>query len=231
MIKMNWREEQIQVFDEITRRSKTGFQYIYTKDTIKLFDKIIPKNGKILDLGCGGNYVEKFKRNWYGVDISPETIKSVKRFYKDALVGDVTKKIPYPDNYFDYVLAVSILHHIYKEIQEAMKEVNRVLKPGGEIIIVDHDSKNTQTRLMHHGLLRIVPCKNEKALDIKQISNILIDNDFDLKETKLIKVYAEQQALKPPFVVRLVKVPFLIFFGMIGTKTKGDFLIRAKAIK
>jgi len=231
MIVMNWRQEQIKVFDDIARKSSTGYQYHYTKDTLNLFEKIVPKKGKVLDLGCGGNYVGILKREWYGVDISKETIKAVGHLYKKAVVGDVTRRIPFPSNYFDYVFGVSILHHMYKAIPEAVKEVRRVLKPNGQFIILDHDARNTQTRLMHNGPLRLVPSRYEQALDIKKIQNVLVEGGFDIKETKLLKIYADQQALKMPFVVRLVKVPFLLFFGMLGTKTKGDFLIRANVVK
>lgn len=227
---MNWREEQIKVYDEIVEKSKTGHQYIYTEDTPEMLNNIIPKRGKILDLGCGTGHVAELlsDREWYGVDISPKSVEKARAFYNEVKVGDITKKIPYPDDYFDYVLLLATLHHVYKCIPETIKEAKRVLKKGGEIIIIDHDDRNTQQRLMHHGILRIVPCKYEKALNIDKIISILWRNRFEIRKYKEIKTHADQQALKPPFLVRLIKVPLLILASKFGTKTKGDFLIKAR---
>ena len=48
--------------------------------------------------------------------------------------GDVLK-MPYQDNFFDTVLLVSILEHFKPaELKQAFTEVNRVLKPGGQMV-------------------------------------------------------------------------------------------------
>lgn len=226
---MNWREEQIKVYNEMVEKSKTGHQYIYTEETLEMLNNIIPKQGKILDIGCGTGFVAEnlSDRDWYGVDISPKSIEKAKQFYKEVKLGDITKRIPYPDDYFDYVLCLATLHHVYKCIPETIREARRVLKPKGEVIIIDHDDRNTQQRLMHSGLLRLVPCKYEKALNIEKILCVLTMNGFEISKFKEIKTYAEQQALKPHILIRLIKVPLLILAGKLGTKTKGDFLIRA----
>ena len=112
-----------------------------------------------------------------------------------------------------------------------MKEIRRVLKPDGELILIDHDSSDTHTRLMHGGVLRLVPCKCERALDIAKTEKILRDNGFAFDGARHIKVYADQQALKMPMAERILKVPLLVMASKIGKKTSGDFLIKAKNIK
>ncbi|KMY68319.1 hypothetical protein AAU61_01055 [Desulfocarbo indianensis] len=48
--------------------------------------------------------------------------------------GNVTDLI-YPDEYFEAVLLISILEHLRSdELEQAMKEIKRVLKPGGQIV-------------------------------------------------------------------------------------------------
>lgn len=231
---MDWRKEQKEVYDEIVRRSPTKHQVIYVKDALERLDNIIPKNGKILDIGCGsGHYAEVLNdREWYGVDISPESIKTAKKFYKEAKVGDITTHIPFPDKSFDYVLALSVFHHIHKCIPEALKEVKRVLKPNGEIIVIDHDARNAHTRNVTSGrFLHLTPTKSEKCLYPETVLKILKESGFEVKEFDTIRIHADQQALKPHIIIRMIKVPLMWVLDIFSPKYPGEFLIKAKLRK
>lgn len=216
-------------YDEIVNKSPTKHQYIYSDETLMFLDKILPK-GKILDIGCGtGHYAEMLKnRKWYGVDISPKSIEIAKKFYIEAKVGDITNSIPFPDNSFNYVLCLSILHHVPNFVSEVLDEIKRVLKPNGMIIIIDHDNRDTHTRLIHSGPLKLVPCENERALDVVDITKTLTEKKFSIDELKEIHTEADQQALKFHLIKRIIKVMLLKIFDIFGRKTKGDFLIKAK---
>ena len=50
-----------------------------------------------------------------------------------AVVGDI-RKLPYPSNYFEYIYTMGTIEHIPRPI-EAMKEIYRVLKPGGRAVV------------------------------------------------------------------------------------------------
>lgn len=55
----------------------------------------------------------------------------------EAKNEDVAQKLPYPDNHFDYVYARLVLHYLSKQqLPLALGELNRVLKPGGNIFVV-----------------------------------------------------------------------------------------------
>jgi ubiquinone/menaquinone biosynthesis C-methylase UbiE len=62
--------------------------------------------------------------------------------------GDA-RKLPFPDASFDVVLSSMALHNIYNagERQTALREIARVLAPGGRVLIVDvrHTSKYAAT--------------------------------------------------------------------------------------
>lgn len=97
---------------------------------------------KILDLGCGnGRLLEVLKDkdvDYVGVDNAEKLIEIAKKNYPQAkfLVGDALS-LPFPSDFFDKVFSIRVLPHIpSNEFQfQFLKEVNRVLKPGGLLIL------------------------------------------------------------------------------------------------
>lgn len=56
---------------------------------------------------------------------------------------DVSKKLPYNDNSFDYIYARLVLHYLTKQqLGESLAELYRILKPGGKLFIVVRSTKN-----------------------------------------------------------------------------------------
>jgi len=226
-------DDNQKIYDEMVKKSPSGHQYIYTKETLKMLDEIVPKNIKILDIGCGtGHVAEVLKdRKWYGVDISPLSIEKAKQYYKEAKVGDITRNIPFPSNSFDAVFALGIFHHIPDKMREALKEIRRVLKKNGVLIIVDHNNKNLMTKKAHEGILKIVPCKNERTISIEYLMNLLIKEGFQPTEAiKYISIKGDQQSLTPPIWQKIYKSPFIFLLGLISSQST-DFMLKVKKIR
>ncbi len=93
--------------------------------------------GKILDLGCGEGEIAKEvfdqKIEW-GLDNDRKMIEKATKsgVYKKMLLGDA-RKIALMDNTVDLVFSNSVIEHI-KGVDQVLKEVCRVLKPGGLFI-------------------------------------------------------------------------------------------------
>ena len=111
---------------------------------LKKCELIAPQHGRILDYGCGkGRTVEEgMKRGLdiFGVEAfshgSGTTIKE--ELQKLGLLqGRVLElqgsKIPFPDHYFDMVISNQVFEHVV-QLEEALEEINRVLKPGGMLL-------------------------------------------------------------------------------------------------
>lgn len=96
--------------------------------------------GVLLDLGCGSGVVmrsgKQYFRHIYGMDISPNILKLVRKESGNAICGEGAF-IPLKDNSVDVVVCFSVLHHIYDH-EPLFKEIYRVLKDGG-ILYIDHD--------------------------------------------------------------------------------------------
>jgi ubiquinone/menaquinone biosynthesis C-methylase UbiE len=104
---------------------------------------------KVLDLACGtGNYLAKQIADygirgiaWIGVDKSPEMLEraKAKNLTATLLEGDAAA-IPLQDESVDYVKIRFAFHH-FADKPQALREVHRVLKPGGAVSIYNlcHD--------------------------------------------------------------------------------------------
>jgi ubiquinone/menaquinone biosynthesis C-methylase UbiE len=126
---------------------------------LKSIDNI--KNAKILDVGCGkGGMVRilsKLGAQVHGIDISKELLKEAKKIPLATIkIGSATD-IPYPDDTFDYVISNEVIEHV-PSTEKAIKEMSRVVKKGGKIILID---KNRWS--LHHRLvLELMYIKNYK---------------------------------------------------------------------
>ena len=97
-------------------------------------------NKKVIDIGCGkGRFIKVLQTNfpkgeYYGIDISEEMLKHCPPGVQTS-IGNMLN-IKYPDNYFDCVFTIEALEHAIN-IETAIKEMVRILKPGGKIVIID----------------------------------------------------------------------------------------------
>jgi SAM-dependent methyltransferase len=99
--------------------------------------KYLNKCEKILDLGSGnGQFIELFGRNdIYALDGNEESVNKLKNLTRNA-VHAILPNIPFPDRYFDGIHASHILEHLWPDdFYSTLKEMNRVLKVGGILVL------------------------------------------------------------------------------------------------
>ena len=103
------------------------------------------QKGILLNLGCAhGPDFLPFKKGFklYGIDFSTEMLKLAKKYSKkfnfdvNLSLSDI-RWLPYSDNTFDWGISVATFHLITdkEERYRVLKELWRVLKPGGEVFI------------------------------------------------------------------------------------------------
>lgn len=102
------------------------------------------KVDRILDVGYGGGtfipMLSKIGKKVYGIDMMPypnkvHQILKKENVKAELVVGSIFKS-PYKDNFFDRITCVSVLEHFTgKEINRAVAEMYRILKPGGYLVI------------------------------------------------------------------------------------------------
>lgn len=96
---------------------------------------------KVLDVGCGkGRYLKNLTTDlpdnqYYAVDLSERVMTFFEAGLAEKKQGSLTD-IPYDENLFDLVYACESLEHAI-DIDSAVREIGRVTKPGGKMIIID----------------------------------------------------------------------------------------------
>jgi len=102
----------------------------------------LPPSGKVLDIGGGtGLYRKLFGRGWeYGcLDPDPEKLKGFRsKFPTDMAIEGSACEIPCSEKTFDMCLMIFVAHHLTDDdLQKALREVGRVLVPGGLLMLCD----------------------------------------------------------------------------------------------
>jgi ubiquinone/menaquinone biosynthesis C-methylase UbiE len=101
---------------------------------------------RVLDLGCGGGHVTFNVAPQVGevvaYDLSPEMLEVVAQTAAERGLGNVTttrgvaEALPFEDGSFDVVLSRFSAHH-WSDLDAALRETVRVLKPGGMAVMAD----------------------------------------------------------------------------------------------
>jgi len=186
------------------RKYWQGREYEDTAERIALkrILKIIGKKEKLLDIGGGygrlvPEYVKNFK-NCLIIDPSEKLLSQAKKLcykYKNlSLQKGIIEKIPQKNESFDVVLCVRAFHHL-ENPRQAIKEINRVLKPQGFLILEFANKirfKNILKAILKLNFKFLVDHNPEKIGKSKtpfysyhpnQIKTLLLSEDFDIFKT------------------------------------------------
>jgi ubiquinone/menaquinone biosynthesis C-methylase UbiE len=111
---------------------------------LEMLETRVPPGSSVLDIGCGTGHLaaELMQRGYaaWGVDFSDAMVEYARdncnpdRFR----VGDI-EQIPFPDNTFDAVMCLGVMEYLEKD-EPALREMWRVLKPGGCAVITTPNS-------------------------------------------------------------------------------------------
>jgi SAM-dependent methyltransferase len=108
--------------------------------------------GDVLDVGCGNGAMDRDLVGdvgaLHGVDVSGEMVERARAAVPegDFLVYDGAR-LPYEDGRFDVAFAICVFHHIPRVERPALlAEMRRVTRPGGLVVVFEHNPWNPLTR-------------------------------------------------------------------------------------
>jgi methionine biosynthesis protein MetW len=134
-----------EVYWDIKENEEVNFENKLKKVVHKSINKIyyqmkIPSqySGKVLDIGCGdGKLLSNLKNTgWetYGVEISDLAVEFARKKYGLNIFEGVAEDAMFEDEFFDVIILSHVLEHL-PDPKATLKEINRILKPNGLLII------------------------------------------------------------------------------------------------
>ncbi len=157
------------------------------------------KKVRILDAGCGTGLLAKKLAKYgevLGTDISDEAVKFARLCNIKVQKASITK-LPFPTNTFDIVTCIDVINHRWvKNDLRALKELNRVLKTTGLLII--RASANSWLHLSHdqHVFLK-------KRYDKSEFQNKLLNAGFIIKKISYINMILLPMAMIQSLIEKL----------------------------
>ena len=118
-------------------------------------DVINARAGRVLEVGVGtGLSLPDYERHLevVGIDLSPEMLEKARERVANGGLGHVTglhemdaSDLRFPDATFDTVVAMYVMT-VVPDPEAVMRELSRVTKPGGEVMLVNHFSQREGVR-------------------------------------------------------------------------------------
>lgn len=103
---------------------------------------------RFLEIGCGEGFLLAAvrPRQNYAVDLSVEALRKARSRARAHLSLALSERLPFPADYFDLVASVGVMEH-FLDIAEALREIRRVVKPGGYYVSLTHVELTLAERL------------------------------------------------------------------------------------
>jgi ubiquinone/menaquinone biosynthesis C-methylase UbiE len=175
---------QQQILDQFTRQAEPFAQAQAIRNPEGL-DRIVQMAGPgpedtVLDVACGPGLLAcafaRRVRHVVGIDITPAMLEQARKTQAEHGVknvswqsGDVLS-LPYPNGHFSIVVSRFVFHHLLDPLA-ALKEMKRVCKPGGRVVVADMspapekvDALNAMERLRDPSHVRAMPPEELKSL-------------------------------------------------------------------
>ena len=170
-------------YDQIAKefsktREEPWSEFSFLKDYFKA-------NDKILDFGCGNarfySFLKEIPVAYYGVDFSLKMLEEAKKNLPVNLAShlsliDNQLKLPFETEFFDGVLALAVFHHIpsLNLQQQALQEINRVLKKNGYLILSVWDFYHGRNRTLFFknyltNLVKVILRQPLEGVEIKDL--------------------------------------------------------------
>ena len=149
------RYERVQsiatVYEDIyTTRSNVWEDQGRTADFIRYFSGLL--NGfpgkRYLEIGCGEGFLlaSVRQRENFAVDLSLEAVRKARSRAEASFAQALSERLPFSAGYFDVVASVGVMEH-FLDMDVALREIRRILKPGGVYVSLTHVDLSFRERL------------------------------------------------------------------------------------
>lgn len=123
--------------------------------------KALQPGARILDVGCGtGQYVRRANELGFsasGLEPAEAMRKAaIEKNPGSAILDGVATELPFPDTQFDLVICIEVVRYLHRaDIRQALREMHRVLMPGGTMFLTTVNKYAADGFYMHHRLRKL----------------------------------------------------------------------------
>ena len=174
-----------QYCDELSRKP-------FDRELLERFILSVPTGSRVCDLGCGPGHLADHLRSLgvhaFGMDLSPSMIAIAQKRYpsNDYVVGDMLR-MELPDESLGGIVAFySMIHLKRQEVFPAVREMARVLVPGGGLLVAFHRGAGTLHEEEELGHPVSFDCT---LFEPEEISSAMEEVDFRLEEVTVREPY------------------------------------------
>jgi ubiquinone/menaquinone biosynthesis C-methylase UbiE len=175
------------ILEQFTRQAEP-FARAQTIQNPEAFEGIVKAaqagpDDTVLDVACGPGLLActfaRIVRHAVGVDITPAMLEQARKNQQQLGVSNVSWQsgdvlsLPYPDHHFSIVASRFVFHHLLDPLA-VLKEMKRVCKPGGRVVVADMSPRpekaealNAMERLRDPSHVRAMPEEELTALFLK----------------------------------------------------------------
>jgi ubiquinone/menaquinone biosynthesis C-methylase UbiE len=146
----------------------------FDRQLLKRFVESLSVGKAVCDMGCGSGHVAEHLKHLgvdvLGIDLSPGMVEIAKKRYpvNDYRVGDMLE-LDLPDESLAGIVALYAIIHLKRdEICHAMKEMHRVLTPGGGLLVSFHQGKGVLHEDESLGQPVAFDCNLFESRDVRQ---------------------------------------------------------------
>ena len=156
----------------------------------KILEELQPVTGnKMLDVGCGTGFIIDLAKDLFdeihGVDITQAMLDKVDTSSNNiTLHNSVAEDLPFDDNYFDLVTSYAFIHHVF-DYKTVLKELHRVVRPGGQVYIDLEPNKHFWSSLVELEKTPELDGLNLDEIVLRELDSVLhtgdqVEKDFGI---------------------------------------------------
>ena len=139
----------------------------------------------ILDVGSNDGVIIERLKGKYKVAIDNSKWMLDRNFSKNKVLVDITKRFPFPDNYFDYCIFSEVAEHLPpNKLPYTLKEMYRVTKQSGRVYLTTPNNsmfRKFKFYFIKKNVAKIAD-EHEKEYSIKEMSNLALTSGFYVEE-------------------------------------------------
>lgn len=221
MIERLYRESRFTYAEQIDNLTAT---YL---DALNKVLPVLPKDAKMLEVGCGNGFLlktllDKGYVDICGIEPSLAAVSKADNRIKRKITVDFLRDGIYKNNQFNFIFSFQTFDHMYEPVN-FIKTCFNLLLPGGFILILSHDLESLSAKILK---------ERSPIIDIEHpflYSKLTIRKLFEKNGFKTLKVYSPKSLISIRYLIWLFPFLKILKTALLGSKSSIlNLLLNAK---